>query len=132
MPDQETLPPLYAATLAEFKRLVTNGNGATFEEIGMAAWRRLSARDQNAAFPCALGAYVMRVREEEQAKRLDTHATDPTHTYLDEHDTAILWDSVHGRPNDDCEVLADRQALMNVLCELELVRHRLNMLGGGA
>jgi hypothetical protein len=39
-----------------------------------------------------------------------------------------LWDCVHGSTADQEEIPAYRRSLINVLCELELLQHRLDCL----
>lgn len=131
MSDQDTLPPLYAAVIAAFDRLVSNGRGATFEEIGVEAWRNIDRTDRTAALPLILGAYANLVRDEEESKRITVLAADRTHSYLDHDDVAMLWDSALDKPDRFDEVGANQQALMNVLSELELLQHRLAMRDQG-
>lgn len=121
-PDHETLPPLYAAVLETNKALY---NGMTTERLGLVAWGALTPLQQAEALPYILGVYVHRVYEDERMRRLDRHAADTTHTYLDDADTLTLWDAVHDSSTD--EVFTDRAALLNVLCEVELLQHRLAM-----
>lgn len=124
----ETLPPLYAAVLETSARLLKqHPNGTSIDVLGVAAWNSLTTEERSEALPHVLAAYVSRVHDEESAKVLQESAVDPATTYLRDHDETILWDSAVGRQNEYGEVHADRQALLNVLCELELIRHRLEM-----
>lgn len=127
-PDEiETLPPMYAAVLETGNRLMRQPGGASTDTIGAAAWASLTDAERRAAMPNILGAYVSRVHEEENVKRLRERAADPTHTYLADGDVASLWDSIASTPNGHDEVIADSAALLNVLCELDLLLHRLAM-----
>lgn len=129
------LPPLYAAVLEARGRLLKQyPKGVSADAIGLTAWTSLTAAERRDELPHVLGSYVIRVYDEEHSKTLTEHAADPTHTYLGDHDEAILWDCAVETPNGDGEVPANRRALLNVLCELELIRHRLAMRdqNGGA
>lgn len=128
LPETE-YPPMYGAVLATQRRLLAaHPGGVNTEEIGIQAWQSLTPEQQLSELRHVLGAYVHRVGEEENSKLLDTRAADTTHTYLGDHDTSILWDTVLGvRPDKHNEVPAEREALLNVLCELELLQHRLAM-----
>jgi hypothetical protein len=124
----DVLPPLYAAVLENSTRLLKqHPRGVSVDAIGLAAWMSLTAAERNEELPHVLGSYVTRVHDEEGAKSLTERAVDPTHTYLAEGDKASLWDCATAVPDEHGEVTADRQALLNVLCELELIRHRLDM-----
>lgn len=124
----EVLPPLYAAVLENSSRLLKqHPRGISCDAIGLAAWTSLTVSERTAELPHILGTYVARVHEEENAKTCERRAADPTHTYLGDFDEAALWDCAVDLPNEHGEVTADRQALLNVLCELELIRHRLAM-----
>ena len=125
---ETVLPPMYAAVLETENRLhKEHPGGFDMNLLGVKAWESLTLTEQYGALPGILGAYAHVVREEENAKRLQRHAEDATHTYLDSHDVAMLWDSVACTPDADGEVPAERNALANVLCELELLQHRLAM-----
>lgn len=124
----EVLPPLYAAVLETGTRLMKqHPRGVSTETIGITAWNSLAPEQRREELGHVLGAYVSRVHDEERTKTLEARAADPTHTYLDDHDVTILSDSTATTANDYGEVLADRVALFNVLCELELLQHRLAM-----
>ncbi|MFC9973629.1 hypothetical protein ACFVH6_22310 [Spirillospora sp. NPDC127200] len=120
-------PPLYAAVLAAYDRLVVQGGSATYEEIGTEAWRRITPEQQLGALPYALGVYAQRVVAEQNERHLHEKAADPAHSYLGDHDVACLWDSLVLDADEDGEVPADRDALGAVLAELQLLQHRLAM-----
>lgn len=61
----------------------------------------------------------------------DEAARDTTHSYLDDVDVQALWDEALAPPDEDGAVSVGRQELINVLCELELLQHRLSMREGG-
>jgi hypothetical protein len=124
----EVLPPFYAAVLENSSRLLKNyPRGISRDAIGLAAWTALAPIERRDGLPHVLGAYVGIVHDEERTKNLAQRAADPTHTYLGDHDEAILWDCITAAPDEGGEVSADRQSVLNVLCELELIRHRLEM-----
>lgn len=128
MSERDTLPPMYAAVVQATKRLLANlGDEASYEQIGMAAWETLHAVERITELPKVLAAYARRVHDEEQLMRLEVTARDDAHTYLGEDDAAVLWDSTHHAPDVHGEIPVERQALLNVLCELELLQHRLAM-----
>jgi hypothetical protein len=116
---------LYDAILAV--RAENAGEEVTFESIGLVAWERLSGAQRREALSDLLTVYATRVSEEESMRQLDRAAWDDTHTYLQEFDTAMLWDSASTPANRFEEVPANADALRNVLCELELLQHRLAM-----
>jgi len=118
-------PPLYQAILDSFAENAEASVPA--ETIGMLAWERLSGAQRRDALASVLAVYVMRVHEEEHARRLDTAARDDTHSYLQDFDVAMLWDSASTPANQFEEVPANADALRNVLSELELLQHRLAM-----
>jgi len=123
-PDTD-VSPLYDAVTAI---RAENGDAeVSADAIGMCAWERLSAKQRREALSTLLTVYVMRVAEEQAAQQLERAAWDDTHTYLQEFDTAMLWDSVHTPANKFDEVPADINSLRNALCELDLLQHRLSM-----
>lgn len=122
--DLET-PPLYQAVLDCIAECA--GGDVAAESIGLVAWERLSGKQRREALPNLLTAYVIRVHREEAEKVLEAAAWDDTHTYLAEFDTAMLWDSVNTPANKFDEVPVDINSLRNVLFELDLLQHRLEM-----
>jgi|GEM_PF-4246283 len=116
-------PALYREVMAELE----TSDGVTFNAIGVVAWERLSGEQRREALPLLLGAYALTCFEEERVRQRVEAAEDPTRTYLGDHDTALLWDSVGTPANQFDEVPADINALRNVMCELELLQHRLAM-----
>jgi hypothetical protein len=64
------LPALYVAVLQATDRMVrAGGNGATYEEIGMAAWSAISPAERAEFLPRVLGAYVQVVHGEERMRQ---------------------------------------------------------------
>lgn len=127
-PHEDLQPPLYAAILQTWDEITTDGgDGAPTTEIGLRAWSKISTDQRLGELPGILGCYVTRVFEEQEAARLDRDAVDRTHTYLGDHDTASAWDSAMGTPDQHGDVEVSKQALINILCELELLQHRVDM-----
>lgn len=120
----DSASPLYAAVLRVLKDPADSG---TTDEIGLRAWQSLSWDQRRGDLPFALGAYVGRVIDDENSRRLDEAAADRTHSYLDDHDWASVWDSAMGDPDYHGDVEVNRQSLINVVYELELLQHRLAM-----
>lgn len=124
--------PFYTAVLATSQRLAAERpEGASLETIGALAWGQLTAEQQADQARHVLGLYARTVLDEERMRVLDAAAEDRTHTYLDVLDTAMAWESAHDRPDDEGCVPVSKSALLNVLCELELLQHRLDMREGG-
>lgn len=115
--------PLYTAVL----RVLRGSEGETTTEVGLRAWWLLPVEQRLEELPNALGAYVARVADEERSRQMDEVAVDRTHTYLDGHDMAMAWDAALADPDQHDEIPVDRQALINILCEVELLQHRLAM-----
>lgn len=127
-PDAEELPPLHVAIQRTWNSITARGqNNASDTEIGMRAWSQLTFDERLSQIPFLLGCYVRRVFDEEAAKRMVRAAEDRTHTYLDEHDMASAWDSAMGDPDHHGDVEVSRESLINILCEVELLQHRLAM-----
>lgn len=121
-----TLPPMYAAVLETQSRLLKEQPaGVDTQQIGIRAWESLTLAEQQEALPQLLASYVHVVQDQEHDQRLDLEAEDTTHTYLDVADTSMLWDSA--TCGTDGETSVDRKSLINVLCEVELLTHRLAM-----
>jgi len=118
-------PPLYEAIVNV--RAENVGAEVTTDVVAMCAWERLSGQQRREALPMLLTVFAMRVHDEEHSRQLDAAARDETHTYLAEFDMAMLWDSAATPANAFGEVPADIDSLRNVLCELELLQHRLAM-----
>lgn len=134
--DDHEAPAFYQAVLKAFEDLPQQPSGVETKFLGMAAWHSLTREQQADQLPVVLGAYVQLVHDEEHEMQAEEAAADSTRTYVRVEDIATLWDSVDDRQNQFGEVPAHRQALLNVLCELELLQHRLAMtkdeLPGGA
>jgi hypothetical protein len=124
----EFLPPLYAAILDVVGRaLVNDGDSVSLEGAGLQAWQHLSPVERAESLPALLGAYTRLVHDEETSKRMERRANDSTHTYLDDLDTTLLWEATQSPADRQGQVRAERNALLNVLCELDLLQHRLAM-----
>lgn len=122
------LPPLYTAVLAAMNATRAAGSEPMrLDDIGQAAWNSLTPYKRRAALPSILGIYVQRVIDEQHALAADHDAHNPDlHTYLDPADEAIAWDAYHD-DNSTGQSTIERDTLLNILCELDLLRHRLDM-----
>lgn len=122
---------LYGQVLASRQLLLhRHPQGVDVEVIGLHAWSQLDLEDQVKGLRNALGAYVVRVSDEQAIQQLDRDVRDPSVTYLDEDYEAALSDNVadvvHLLGQDpDVEVTVSAAALDSVLGELNLLRCRL-------
>lgn len=103
-------------------------DGYSTELPGRHAWDVLTEDERNAALKSLFSAYASVIHDEDSS-RLITKAADDGTSYLAEWDVSMLWDSALSKPDEHDEVSADRAALLNVLCELELLQYRLNREG---
>lgn len=124
VPDVE-LPPLYQAVLTVFREQTQQT--LTTQQIGEAAWERLTLPERCVALPQALGSYASSVFWEQREQRLQQAASNPSHTYLEECDIEVLQVCAAEEPDEDDYVPADKPALVRVLAELDLLQHRLAM-----
>lgn len=99
-------------------------DGYRIEIPGRHAWHAISDKDRAQALDSLFFAYAILIRDEDESRRIEKAANDGT-SYLGDHDMAMLWDSVALKPDEHDEVPAERSALINVLCELELLQYRL-------
>lgn len=99
-------------------------NGYDVELPGRHAWSVLNAEQRADALGSLFYAYWSLLRDEDNERRLDARADDGT-SYLSPADVSTLWECMDDQPNEHGEVRADRAALLNVLCEVELLQHRL-------
>lgn len=122
-------PAFHTAILrAQIRLLNERPDGVSYLTVGSTAWRNLTDEDRGEALALMLGSYAADVcveaNDQQHEERLAQDAADPGKGYLAEGDTSSLWDSVFANAE---EVEVDRQSLMNVLCELELLQYRLAM-----
>lgn len=126
-PDSDLHCPFYRrymAARALFKEEYPEG-GYGVALIGRMAWATLSEKDRVATLDIFFTDYWMRLFDEEREDRLATAASNGA-SYVEPSDTADLWlciQETKGAPEGLDDV--PRQALMNVLSELELLQHRL-------
>jgi hypothetical protein len=118
--------------LAQFRRSTVWAdaeypNGYTIELPGRHAWLTSTPAEREAALDSLFYAYWLLIHQEDTERRLERDVEDST-SYLSASDTAVLWDCVHGSATDQEEIPAYRQSLINVLCELELLQHRITCL----
>jgi hypothetical protein len=99
-------------------------DGYDVELPGRHAWSVSTEAQRADALGSLFHAYWVLLHDEDNERRLDVKADDGT-SYLKPGDVATLWTYTEDRPNEHGEVRADRGLLMNVLCEVELLQHRL-------
>ncbi|MEU8151703.1 hypothetical protein [Nonomuraea sp. NPDC048901] len=99
-------------------------DGYSIELPGRHAWDSLTSKQREEALSSLFHSYALLIHDEDNERRLDAKANDGT-SYLSPGDVSTLWEYVDDKPNKHGEVRADRAALMNVLCEIELLQHRL-------
>lgn len=92
--------------------------------VGRHAWANLADEHKPATLDILFTDYWMRVHDEEREMRLSRASRDGT-SYITPSDPADLWLYIHEAKGDPEEIEVPRQQLMNVLCELELLQHRL-------
>lgn len=124
VPDLD-LPPLYAAVLAVRNERLDQP--LTTQQLGAAAWGRLTLDQRREALTHALSAYASTVFYEEREKQLQRYAADPSKSYLQDCDVLVLEGCAARDADEDDYVPADKDALMNVLSELDLLQHRISM-----
>lgn len=125
--------PLYRQVLDSATTLLEPGRPIGMDVIARHAWSRLTPRQRADSIPELLVSYVARIQYESLQREYANVAAGPeTNTYLRDHDMTVLWDVLTESRDDQEEVTVDRQALLNVLCEIDLLRHRLDMARGEA
>jgi hypothetical protein len=124
--DMPEAGPLYAQVLTSTRQLLAPGQSVPMDEIGRHAWAHLSEQDRADAIPNLMTSYATRVHDEEAERSRARDAADPeVTTYLADGDMALLWDAYLDSTAEQASV--GRRALLNVLSEVELLRHRLDM-----
>lgn len=99
-------------------------DGYNIELPGRHAWDSLTTEQRAEALNSLFYAYALLIHDEDNERRLD-HDADNGTSYLKPGDVALLWEYTHAAHNEHGEVLVDHAALLNVLCEVELLQHRL-------
>jgi hypothetical protein len=121
---------LYTAVLEATTELLIPGANLTPEQIGLAAWNRLTTEQRLHSVGDLLGCYVTRVHYEQNERAHQEAADDPSFaTCLDDSDMASAWDAAADHdalPPAEFETVVDRQVLINLLSEVDLLRRRLN------
>jgi len=126
--DAADVGPLYRQVLDSATRLLEPGRPVGMDVIARHAWDRLTPQQRADSIPELLVCFVTRVQYESLQQEYAKVAAGPdTTTYLGDHDMTILWDALAESRDDQETITVDRQALLNTLCELELLRHRLDM-----
>lgn len=98
-------------------------DGYDVELPGRHAWSVLREDERTDALGALFYAYWSLVRHEDTERRLDKEA-DTGASYLKTGDVSTLWEYTNDGADEQGECRADHAALMNVLCEVELLRHR--------
>lgn len=99
-------------------------NGYNIELPGRHAWSALNQEQRDDALGSLFHAYWLLINDEDNERRLDARADDGT-SYLRPDDVSTLWAYADDKPDDLGEIRADHASLVNVLCEIELLQHRL-------
>jgi hypothetical protein len=106
-----------------------NPGGVDLARIGHAAWAKLTPIQQARALPDLFTAYIVRLYEEEREQQL-AKAVREQRSYLEPDDEHLLADSLSAVDFTDEAAQVDgvcASALSNLLSEVDLLRHRLNM-----
>jgi len=120
--------PLYAQVLESTRLLLTPGRSVPVDEIASHAWAHLTEQQRADAVSVLMTSYASQVHYEQAEQSHTRAASDPdVTTYLGDFDMAMLWDTHADTTSGPDETTVDRRALLNVLCEVELLRHRLAM-----
>ena len=129
--DAASLSVLYRRVLESTRALVGSGHMVSMADIARHAWGRLTEQERADSVSELLVAYVTRVSYEEAEKVYARAAADPSlHSYLRGSDVPLLWESHADPTGGPDQAVVDRGALLRLLCEDELLRHRLEMAGG--
>ncbi|GAA2351653.1 hypothetical protein [Streptomyces carpaticus] len=124
---------LYAATEQAQTLLRAENPGQSIElaEIGHRAWRQLTPVQQAHALHDLFTMYVAAMIDQRRALELDEGGE--AKTYIEPDDEYYLALAVaEARPfQPDATIIVDPRSLSNVLDELDLLRHRLEMARGG-
>lgn len=114
---------------AQTQLLRERPEGVSYFAIGTVAMASLTEEQRSEAYVLMIGHYATGIccehNDQENAERLERDAADPATTYLGDIDVGILWDAVLDGKSESTE--CNREVLMNVLSELELLQHRLAM-----
>ena len=126
-PDSDLHCPFYrryVAARAIYQAQFPEG-GYGVAMIGRMAWANLPEADKAATLDIFFTNYWMTIFDEEREDRLAREARTGT-SYIDPSDTADLWTCIQEtKGSPECIDDVPRQALQNVLSELELLQHRL-------
>lgn len=129
--DAADLSVLYRRTLESIRTLMGSGHMVGMDDIARHAWDRLTEQERADAIPQLMVSYVTRVSYEESEQVYARAAADPNlRSYLRDHDIVSLWESHADPTGGPDQAVVDRKALLNLLCEDELLRHRLDMACG--
>lgn len=126
------LSVLHRRVIESARALMNTGLMVEMRDIAEHAWNRMTEQERAEALPELLASYVSRVAYEESKRVYEREAADPNvNSYLRPHDVPMLW-AAHDDPNGGPDqAIVDRGALLRLLCEDELLRHRLDMTRGG-
>lgn len=117
------------------QELLRTNRSVEIGEPGRLTWYSLTPVEQAEALPLLWRAYYWQEVEEQRSQRLAADVREGT-SYLENGDVTTLWDCIFDAPeavtNDDLN-LSDvpATALQHVLMELELLRHKLDLIEGG-
>lgn len=129
--DPSEISTLYAQTISSIMQLLADGGGTPVGEIAQHVWAGLNTQERADAIGELVANYVLRVQRETAEKVYRREAENPAVTsYVTGDDILSLLDSVHDATGGPDEAVVNRKALMNLLCEDELLRHRLDMARG--
>ena len=99
-------------------------DGYSIELPARHAWTALTSAQRDEALSSLFHSYALLIHDEDNERRLDKEADNGT-SYLKAGDVPLLWEYTNGSHNEHGEVPVDHAALLNVLCEVELLQHRL-------
>jgi hypothetical protein len=118
---------LFAQVRESAQHLAAQGQGGNPFVVAVHAWEQLAESDRDDAVPMMLVGYVARVLVDEKDRTAQVAAGDVT-TCLGEFDQVRAWGAaVNPGAVPSTETTIDRQILINILNELDLLRRRLRL-----
>lgn len=126
--EYDDAPPVFHTTVLATLERFAGYEGIGVDAAGIEAWKQLTDTERRDALPHILGVYVQRVIDE-QVERNNQDLADRAdiETCLLPGDMTLAWDAAtedNPLPPSSGETVIDRQALVNILLELELQRRR--------
>ena len=131
--DAAELSVLHRRVIESARALIGTGHMVDMNDIAEHAWGRMSEQERAESLSELLIAYTTKLSYEESAAVYQREAADPdVKTYLRDSDVPNLWEAHADPTGGPDQAVVDRKALLNLLCEDELLRARIDLARGGA